>query len=57
MPEGATPGHWRRALGIGLIAIALVALPFVAGLAGNSWVRILDFALLYFVLELCTLLL
>ena len=52
MPEGATPGHWRRALGIGLIAIALVALPFVAGLAGNSWVRILDFALLYIMLAL-----
>lgn len=52
VPDGAAREHWRRALGIGLIAIALVALPFVAGLAGNSWVRILDFALLYIMLAL-----
>src|SRR5512135_459207 len=36
-----------------LIAVALALLPFVAGgLFGNSWVRILDFALLYIMLAL-----
>jgi len=44
--------RWRLHGGIAAIAIALVLLPFVAGLAGNSWVRILDFALLYIMLAL-----
>jgi ABC-type branched-subunit amino acid transport system permease subunit len=35
-----------------LAALALFALPFVAGLGGNSWIRILDFALLYSMLAL-----
>src|SRR5512135_3935830 len=36
-----------------LIAVALALLPFVAGgLFGNSWVRVLDFALLYIMLAL-----
>jgi len=39
--------------GITLIAMALVALPFVVGLGmGNAWVRVLDFALLYIMLAL-----
>jgi branched-chain amino acid transport system permease protein len=35
-----------------LIALALLGLPFAVGLAGNAWVRILDFALLYIMLAL-----
>ena len=34
------------------IGLALIALPFVAGLAGNAWIRILAFALLYIMLAL-----
>lgn len=34
------------------IGIALIALPFVAGIAGNAWIRILAFALLYIMLAL-----
>jgi branched-chain amino acid transport system permease protein len=35
-----------------LMVVALALAPFVAGMAGNSWVRILDFALLYVMLAL-----
>lgn len=43
----------KRWLGFCLLAVALLLLPFVVGgLAGNSWVRILDFALLYIMLAL-----
>lgn len=42
----------KQALGIALIAISLAILPWVVGLAGNSWVRILDVALLYIMLAL-----
>jgi branched-chain amino acid transport system permease protein len=35
-----------------LLAITLAILPFVAGAAGNAWVRIIDFALLYILLAL-----
>jgi len=42
----------RAYTGMALIAVALLILPFVAGLAGNSWVRMLDFALLYIMLAL-----
>ena len=39
--------------GIALIAMVLLALPFVVGLSmGNAWVRVLDFALLYIMLAL-----
>lgn len=38
--------------GMVLAAVALFLLPFAAGLAGNSWIRILDFALLYAMLAL-----
>ena len=34
------------------IAVALAVLPFVVGQAGNSWIRIIDFALLYIMLAL-----
>ena len=34
------------------IAIVLAALPLVVGMAGNAWVRMLDFALLYVMLAL-----
>lgn len=42
----------RSALGLGLIAVALGALPFVAALGGQAWVRIVDFAILYVFLAL-----
>ena len=35
-----------------LVAVALATLPWVAGLIGNSWVRILNIALLYVMLAL-----
>ena len=42
----------RSALGIALITIALIALPFVVGAGGQAWVRILNFAILYVFLAL-----
>ncbi len=42
----------RSAAGIAMIAAALIALPFVAALGGQAWVRILDFAILYVFLAL-----
>eukprot|EP01030_Chromulinospumella_sphaerica_P034296 gene34296-biopygen6907 len=39
-------------IGFLLVAVALAALPWVAGLIGNSWVRILNIALLYVMLAL-----
>ena len=36
----------RNLIGIALIGIVLAVLPFVIGMAGQSWVRILNFALL-----------
>ena len=38
--------------GLAVLGVALLILPFIAGLAGNSWIRILDFALLYIMLAL-----
>ncbi len=35
-----------------LFAVALIILPLVVGTAGNAWVRMLDFALLYIMLAL-----
>lgn len=46
-----SPCH-KRAVGIALVAISLAILPWVLGMAGNSWVRILDVALLYIMLAL-----
>ncbi|MCB4360305.1 ABC transporter ATP-binding protein [Quatrionicoccus australiensis] len=42
----------RSTVGIGLISVALLALPFAAALAGQAWVRILDYAILYVFLAL-----
>lgn len=43
----------KARLGIVLIGVALAVLPFVVGAGfGNSWVRIIDFALLYIMLAL-----
>ena len=42
----------RSAFGIALITVALVALPFVAAMGGQAWVRIINFAILYIFLAL-----
>lgn len=46
------PARHRQIVGFLLVAIALAALPWAAGLLGNSWVRILNVALLYVMLAL-----
>jgi branched-chain amino acid transport system permease protein len=43
------PKAWA---GVVLIAVALAVLPFVAGLAGQAWVRIINFAMIYIMLAL-----
>ncbi len=48
----STPRH-KALLGMVLIGVALALLPFLIGKGlGNSWVRVLDFALLYVMLAL-----
>ncbi len=42
----------RSSLGLVLVAAALIALPFIAGMGGQAWVRILNFAILYAFLAL-----
>lgn len=42
----------KSGLGLTLIAVALIALPFVAAMGGQAWVRILNFAILYAFLAL-----
>lgn len=42
----------QQIIGFLLVTVALAALPWVAGLIGNSWVRILNIALLYVMLAL-----
>lgn len=42
----------RPLMGLVLVAIALAALPFVAALGGQAWVRIVNFAILYVFLAL-----
>jgi branched-chain amino acid transport system permease protein len=39
-------------VGVALIALALVLLPFVAAIFGTAWVRVLNFALLYVMMAL-----
>ena len=39
-------------LGRSLFVLALIAFPFIAAQFGNSWVRIIDVALLYILLAL-----
>jgi branched-chain amino acid transport system permease protein len=51
-PLAGRPSQKKAYFGMVLAALALFILPFVAGLAGNSWIRILDFALLYIMLAL-----
>lgn len=49
----ALPANLKAKLGMVLVAVALAVLPFVVGANfGNSWVRIIDFALLYIMLAL-----
>jgi branched-chain amino acid transport system permease protein len=47
-----TPSTKKADLGLLLVAATLLLLPHVAGQFGNSWIRILDFALLYLMLAL-----
>ncbi|WP_234081705.1 ABC transporter ATP-binding protein [Azonexus sp. R2A61] len=42
----------RSTAGLALIAVALIALPFVAGMGGQAWIRIVNFAILYIFLAL-----
>ncbi len=48
--RGSIP--FKAWIGVALIALALAALPFVASIAGQAWVRILNFAMLYIMLAL-----
>jgi branched-chain amino acid transport system permease protein len=46
----AVPGKvWA---GVALVAVALAILPFVAAFAGQAWVRIINFAMIYIMLAL-----
>ncbi|MDS1141307.1 ABC transporter ATP-binding protein [Pusillimonas sp. SM2304] len=47
--KGISPKVW---FGIALFGVVLAILPFVLGMAGQSWVRTLNFALLYVMLAL-----
>jgi branched-chain amino acid transport system permease protein len=47
-----TDSKRKAQLNAALIAIVLLALPFLVGTAGSAWVRVLDFALLYIMLAL-----
>src|SRR5450631_4172366 len=47
--KSISPRVWA---GVALVALALALLPIVAGLAGQAWVRILNFAMLYIMLAL-----
>jgi branched-chain amino acid transport system permease protein len=42
----------RTIASLGLLAAVLIAFPFIASQYGNSWVRIMDYALLYIMLAL-----
>ncbi len=46
---GVSPKVW---LGIAMFGVVLAILPFILGMAGQSWVRTLNFALLYVMLAL-----
>lgn len=48
-PSGVSPKVW---LGIAMFGVVLAILPFILGMAGQSWVRTLNFALLYVMLAL-----
>jgi len=42
----------RERFGLALVALALIALPFVLAMAGTAWVRITNFAVLFVLLSL-----
>jgi branched-chain amino acid transport system permease protein len=44
--------HGKSRTGLILLGVALIAFPFIAANFGNSWVRIMDLALLYIMLAL-----
>jgi branched-chain amino acid transport system permease protein len=48
----ANPTPPRVWVGVALVAVALALLPFAAGLIGQAWVRILNFAMIYTMLAL-----
>ena len=56
MPNATLPGAPRTSkaayAATAALVVVLAVLPFFAGQWGNSWVRILDFALLYIMLAL-----
>jgi branched-chain amino acid transport system permease protein len=47
-----TPATGAGRAGLVLLAVAVIAFPFIASGYGNSWVRIMDLALLYIMLAL-----
>src|SRR5271163_3487792 len=51
-PLTGKPSRKKAYAGMVVFALALLVLPSLAGLGGNSWIRILDFALLYIMLAL-----
>lgn len=52
MTEQTATFDTRKKIGIALIALALLAFPFVLASAGTAWVRITNFAILYVLLSL-----
>ncbi|HOG03721.1 MAG TPA: ABC transporter ATP-binding protein, partial [Accumulibacter sp.] len=48
-PSSSRQRHW---LGFMLLGVVLLAVPFVAALGGQAWVRIANFAILYVFLAL-----
>ncbi len=52
MTHRAKPVPLKAWAGVALVAVALALLPIVAALAGQAWVRILNFAMLYIMLAL-----
>lgn len=47
--SGVSPKAW---LGLALLGVVLAVLPFVLGMVGQSWIRTVNFALLYVMLAL-----
>ena len=52
LPSNRSGINTRQLAAIALIGVVLAVLPFVIGMAGQSWVRIMNFALLYVMLAL-----
>jgi branched-chain amino acid transport system permease protein len=51
-PRGRRAVPAKAWAGVVLVALALALLPFVAAIAGQAWVRILNFAMIYIMLAL-----